>query len=365
MGSLTLITPGSNDTLHISNLTTETMLLSGSSGGIALPPVTFSDEMTFIVDAATHDAGNGNDTLTIAATGEAPDSTGFLQFLSGSGTNEMAIESGTVRVDSLVSEDGTLNTTVSQGARLMTHRLRQTSLTLNGGARATVLPDGTDAATSVLNNLILNGNGTLDLNDNTLILDYSGDSPLTAIRAKLIEGRGGGGIGQGTWGWTGIVSSTAQAANAMEPDARSIGYAENATLPLGPYTTFRGQPVDDTAVLIAYTRTADANLDGLVDDDDVTIIGATYAPGVAQPHWAFGDFEYDGFVDDEDVTLLGAIYDPAAAPLAMPSVAMSDLRDNYKPLDSARLEFFSALGAEQQAEADRPQKRLAARLALP
>ena len=40
-----------------------------------------------------------------------------------------------------------------------------------------------------------------------------------------------------------------------------------------------------------------------------------YAPGVPQPHWALGDFDYNGFVDDDDVTLLGVFYDPSAAPL--------------------------------------------------
>jgi hypothetical protein len=68
-------------------------------------------------------------------------------------------------------------------------------------------------------------------------------------------------------------------------------------------------------LLIAYTRTGDANLDGVVNDDDVTIVGATYAPGVPQPSWALGDFDYNGFVDDDDVTLLGALYDPSAQPL--------------------------------------------------
>jgi hypothetical protein len=53
----------------------------------------------------------------------------------------------------------------------------------------------------------------------------------------------------------------------------------------------------------------------VVNDDDVTIVGATYAPGVPQPHWALGDFDYNGFVDDDDVTLLGALYDPSAPPL--------------------------------------------------
>jgi hypothetical protein len=61
--------------------------------------------------------------------------------------------------------------------------------------------------------------------------------------------------------------------------------------------------VDDPSILLAFTCTRDANFDGLVNDDDVTIMGATYAPGVPQPAWALGDFDYNGFVDDDDVTL--------------------------------------------------------------
>jgi hypothetical protein len=51
----------------------------------------------------------------------------------------------------------------------------------------------------------------------------------------------------------------------------------------------------------------------LVNDDDVTIIGATYAPGVLNASWAMGDFDYNRFVDDDDVTLLGAFYQRTAA----------------------------------------------------
>jgi hypothetical protein len=154
----------------------------------------------------------------------------------------------------------------------------------------------------------------LDLRENSALIDYTVNSPAETVRQQILTARGGPGLGK-TWNGNGISSSAAAAANAAEPESRSIGYAENSALPLGPYTMFRGQPVDDTSLLIAYTRTGDANLDGLVNDDDVTIVGATYAPGVPQPHWALGDFDYNGFVDDDDVTLLGVFYDPSAQPL--------------------------------------------------
>jgi hypothetical protein len=154
--------------------------------------------------------------------------------------------------------------------------------------------------------------GRLDLTNNAAIVDYPtvGPSPAATIRSQIVAGRGGSGFGA-TWTGNGITSSTAAATVATDPESRSVGYAENSTLPLGPYVTFRGQSVDDTSVLMVYTRTGDANLDGIVDDTDVTIVSATYAPGVPQPHWALGDFDYNGFVDDADVTLLGVFYDPS------------------------------------------------------
>jgi hypothetical protein len=155
----------------------------------------------------------------------------------------------------------------------------------------------------------------VDITDNPAVVF---EAPASAVRAQLIAGRGATGLG-GTWTGNGIASSTAAAANAVEPDSRSIGYAENASLPLGPYNEFHGFPVLPESVLLAYTRTGDANLDGVVNDDDVTIVGATYAPGVSNPHWALGDFDYNGFVDDDDRTLVGAFYDPSAPPLAAPS----------------------------------------------
>jgi hypothetical protein len=164
--------------------------------------------------------------------------------------------------------------------------------------------------------------GTLDLTDNALIVDYpaSGPNPAAEIRSQIIAGRGAVGLGA-TWTGKGITSSTAAAQVLNEAETVSVAYADNGNLPLGPYASFRGTAVDASSVLVRYTRTADANLDGVVNDNDVTIVGASYAPGVPQASWALGDFDYNGFVDDDDVTLLGVFYNPAAAPIPSPESA--------------------------------------------
>jgi hypothetical protein len=173
----------------------------------------------------------------------------------------------------------------------------------------------------VLNTLAIAGTAQaptaqLDVNS-ALVLNYTGASPEEGIRQRILAGRGGPSFGA-SWSGMGINSSVAAAAQINDPESRSVAYAENATLPLGPYTNFRGQAVDDTTVLVALTRTGDVNLDGIVNDDDVTILGATYSPGAPQPSWALGDLDYNGFVDDDDITLLGVFYDPSAQPLMTP-----------------------------------------------
>jgi autotransporter-associated beta strand protein len=202
-------------------------------------------------------------------------------------------------------------------ATLSTSHIKQSTLVIAGNGQVKSWPNG---GTSVLGSLSIAGQpgepaGKFDLNNNAAIIDYTGASPISVLRLQIQAGRGGWGIGS-TWNGQGITSSAAAAANAIDNEGRAIGFAENAWLPLGSYTTFRGQPVDATSVLLAFTRTGDANLDGVVDDDDVTVVGAMYAPGSHNGSWYLGDFDYNGFVDDDDVTLLGVFYDPWAQPVS-------------------------------------------------
>jgi hypothetical protein len=274
---------------------------------------TYSSELAAMNGTLTINAGDGNDAVDVD-TGGQPD-LGLAQLLlnAGTGANTLALASGSARIDS-TANGGTLNTAVAAGAQLSTAQLKQNELALGSNSRVTLLPAG---GTSVVTSLNLAQGATLDIGNNALVVDYTGASPVATIRDRIIAGRGSAGLG-GAWTGAGITSSAAAQANQTEQESRSVGYAENAQLPLGPYTTFRGQVVDETSVLIAYTRTADANLDGLVNDNDVTVLGAAYAPGVAGGVWALGDFEYNGFIDDDDVTLLGAFYNPSAGPLSAP-----------------------------------------------
>ena len=184
------------------------------------------------------------------------------------------------------------STSVVAGASLSVEGIQQSQLTLNGGSQLTVRNNAANAGISVLGTLSIAGGATptakLDLTNNAAVIDYTGASPVATVRAQILSGRGGAGL---------AAPGTAKASRAARGRRRTRltpSRARSATPRTPPCRSgrtrrFRGQPVDDTSFLMAYTRTGDANLDGMVNDDDVTIVGATIAPGSSQSrtgHWA-------------------------------------------------------------------------------
>ena len=203
--------------------------------------------------------------------------------LNGANTyvGSTTVEQGTLVANTGINGAGSTTVGVAGPANLIASHIRQASLTVGIGGRATFKTDG---GTSVVRELLIPAGGpvipgTLDITNNKLIIDYTDTSPETIIRDRIFEGRGGSGLGK-TWDGPGITSSQA----AADPvNSTSVGYAINGDLPLGAYATFGGQAVDASSLLMRYTRTADANLDGVVNNDDVTIVGANFAPASPNP----------------------------------------------------------------------------------
>ncbi|MCS7033649.1 MAG: hypothetical protein NZ561_06595 [Phycisphaerae bacterium] len=186
------------------------------------------------------------------------------------------------------------------------------ALRINGGT-VRIAPNGTNAATSSAAALTLAGatdawTATLDITDNRMIVDYSGTlSVLGTIRNQIKNGYAGG-----AWTGTGIISSSAQGAAT-----HAIGFAEALTL-LGPGGgTFGGLTVDDTAVLLRYTRQGDANLDGVTDLGDFALLAANFN---SPQDWGKGDFNYDGLTDLGDFSLMAANFNQSVGDLPRSAV---------------------------------------------
>jgi hypothetical protein len=232
--------------------------------------------------------GSATDTINVVETHP----TGLL-FINPSGGNDTVnvnasgVGSATVLFDATVMTLGTLNVGVGGLARLAAD-----------GAR-------------VLRTNNLTVNGVLDLVDNAMIVDYSGASPLSTVRNSLASGYAGG-----AWNGNGIHSAAA----AANP-GRALGYAEASALFSSFPAIFAGQQVDNTSVLVRYTRYGDASLDGQVNLADFNRLAAGFGSGTL---WSQGNFNYDNTVNLSDFNLLAANFGGASDP---DSREISDLRE--------------------------------------
>ncbi len=133
------------------------------------------------------------------------------------------------------------------------------------------------AGVLVTSNLDIGDAAQLDVTEGKIIVDYSGATPIDSVRRYLQSG--------------GIHSSTATGRTRL-------GYGEAAVLNA---SSFGGEPVDSTAVLLGIVFAGDANLDGSVDITDLARLATAWQTAGL---WTAGDFDYSGFIDISDLGLL-------------------------------------------------------------
>jgi len=183
------------------------------------------------------------------------------------------------------------------------HSQTLASLSVTGGAVTVGATKGGAAAGAAVLRVngafAVGGGGRVDLANNQLILDYAaGNSPLADVRAALTSGYAGG-----AWNGPGIDAAGIAA-------TKGLGYAEAGDVLGAAGGSFAGQAVDGSAVLVRYTLAGDANLDGVVDFNDLVRLAQSYNTPVpaAGSGWYRGDFTYDGVTDFNDLVKLAQNY---------------------------------------------------------
>jgi hypothetical protein len=259
------ITRNSSGTVTWDN-NADTVRIRGGTGAdvfnIAVSP--------FLIDFIV-DAGPGNDIINVTnALGSG------IDVISGAGFDDVNVNldnSSIARVDFIGDE--TLD-----------------DLRIGDGGLVTVSP-GADKVLRVGNLSINNvgaADGQLDLNDNAMIVDYSGSSPILSIATLIQAGYNGG-----AWGGDGIDSNTARLSAIGGAGSTALGFAEAGDLGV---STFMGQSVDSTAVLVRHTFYGDANLDGTVNLSDFLRLRASFGANSFQ--WSDGNFNFDTTINLSD-----------------------------------------------------------------
>ncbi len=145
------------------------------------------------------------------------------------------------------------------------------------------------------NSINMTSTGAFNLSDGRMIVDYTITPPLTSIRTQISNGRAGG-----AWNGPGIRSSAAAADSRL-----SIGSAITG-LVTGGITSFAGESVDATTVVVATTLKGDTNLNFTVNFDDLLTLAQNYAG--SSKVWSQGDSDYNGLVNFDDLLALAQNY---------------------------------------------------------
>lgn len=190
------------------------------------------------------------------------------QILSPSGT-------GTINYQSSVTVDSSASMTFTNSSHV-------SALSIGaGGAVAVTGPRTVIQADSFSNN------GVIDLQTNKLLINYTSSDPIASIRAEISAGFNGG-----YWnGATGIVSSSAAANSSY-----GLGYADGADNIVSDLSS--GQ------IEVRYTLLGDANLDGVVNGSDFSILAANFGQGAT--NWDQGNFLFTTSVNGTDFAALAS-----------------------------------------------------------
>lgn len=252
---------GSGGSITLNNGSNSAAINVAVSNQIIAAPISLASNATFTVNNATLSVTgsiSGAGGLTIAGNGSVSlgNSNSYL-----AATN---VSSGTLIVNAAEALPAT--TALSIG-------------TASTAAAVQIVPHVGQVSVSSLT--LLDGS-SLDLANNSLVVNYTGTSPAAAIRSYLASG-----YNSGAWNGTGIVSSTIAAGTTP---ATSLGYEDTGS-----------------AVEVMYTWIGDANLDGVVNAADLVMMAPV---GTTNATWNEGDFNYDGVVNADDYSLfaLGAAY---------------------------------------------------------
>lgn len=322
--AFSLLTQNSEDNLEIDSLVAlGRNIISGSSGGVAIAPLSFTGVTDFTLNTGAADGAVPDDVVLVHPNGLVATGLAEFHFIGGKGEDTLTVNAGTFAFGADAYPDtANLHLEINDdaiGTATVPWQASQhlASLSMLSGATATLAGGGNRVICTRA--LSVDGTARLDLNDNDLLVRAtaaSADAVLAEITADIARARNTGTLGP--WSGNGITSTTAHdRADQLTGLAaiRNCGHTGAIVR-----TSFAGEIPDIHCLLVKYTYNGDSNCDGRVDVDDYFNIDLGYArrAAIPDPDYADGDFNYDGAVDADDYFMIDASFLGQSTALASP-----------------------------------------------
>jgi hypothetical protein len=278
---------------------------------------------------------NNADTLSVKLGSTAGSTITYVQ--AGNATDTINVNqtspTGWVTIDPSTGNDLVNVGTAGAGTAIAKFFVSQQigALTVGSGGQAVIDSTGTKKLLQ-LTAINTSGTGFLDLGNNYIVVHGGNLGTLIGEISTGLNLANGG-----YWNGAGILSSSAAAAAGhlgaigiiQNNNAGTTIYGASAALGL-----FDGYNPSLTDVLIKYTYFGDANLDGMVDGSDYTLIDNGFTSKLTG--WYNGDFDYSSSVNGSDYTLVDNAFNTQGAKIA------AQIADDSKPAVSGALAATTA-----------------------
>jgi len=300
--SVTIVTPNPDDQLTVLQDDDQRLLISGTSGGVTIASMWIDEELpSLVIDVASHDAGAGNDLISIPA--GIPDETNF-QIITGTGNNSVAVGGGRVVLPPML---GSFALTAAGDSDVTIYTdTGVTVLNIRDSAHVTVKAD--ISHTLRLKGLSISGKGMLDLGGNELIVGITGTPPRNSLdpcQALLFQ-------------LSNYIADARITTTEVSPvpfkglGATVLSLSRQAAAETGNIDPLS---IDEFAVLVKYTWNGDANIDGVVNADDYFQIDSGFIS--QKGGWYNGDFNYDTVINADDYFLIDSAFIGQMGPLSV------------------------------------------------
>jgi hypothetical protein len=254
------------------------------------------------------DGGAGNDTIAARGTTGSDNFTLTSTFVRRNTLNSTSNYSNLEGLDllrgrfTMTNDLNGLNVTFEDATEgVMNSGEHLGNLTVLGVATVSMQANGNRLL--ALTSLALDPDVIFDLNDNDMLINYTGASPLATVQGLINNARNGG-------NWQGPSGLTSSAAANNAAHNTTLGAMEATDFP-GP--SFDGETLDSTTVLVKYTYYGDTDFNGKVNFDDYVRTDNGFNNHFTG--WANGDFDGNGIVNFDDYVLIDLAFNTQTAVL--------------------------------------------------